>query len=258
MIRASRSLVVLALLLATAGCAGGWRHGVPAQWAADATVSAPAASPPKSSRGPAVSADGVTFRYSGEGSSVNLAGEFNSWSTSADPLTKGADGVWTITKKLNPGRYAYKFVVDGTNWKEDPTAKETTDDGFGGKNAIIVVSGTASSASTSTTSATSAAAATIAVTGKPEAPVIGADGVRFTYAGAASSVALCGDFNGWATQTDPMKQQSDGTWTIVRKLSPGSHAYKFLIDGKVWRLDEANPSTQDDDFGGKNSVITVK
>ena len=255
MIRASRSLVVLALLLATAGCAGGWRHGVPAQWAADATVSAPAASPAKSSGGPAVSADGVTFRYSGEGSSVNLAGEFNSWSTSADPLTKGADGVWTITKKLAPGRYAYKFVLDGTNWKEDPTAKETTDDGFGGKNAIIVVSGTASSASTSTTSATSA---TIAVTGKPKAPVIGADGVRFTYAGAASSVALCGDFNGWATQTDPMKQQSDGTWTIVRKLSPGSHAYKFLIDGKVWRLDEANPSTQDDDFGGKNSVITVK
>ena len=473
MIRASRPLVVLALLLATAGCAGGWRHGVPAQWAADATVSAPVASPAKSSGGPAVSADGVTFRYSGEGSSVNLAGEFNSWSTSADPLkkssdgtwtitkklspgryaykfvidggtwktdpaakesvddgfggkngiivvgagaapaapvaataaasgvkgasvsadgalfrysgaansvnlagefnswstsadplTKGADGVWTITKKLNPGRYAYKFVVDGTNWKEDPTAKETTDDGFGGKNAIVVVgagaaaaapvaataaasgaqgasvsgegtvfrysgaansvnlagefnswstsadpltkgadgvwtitkklapgryaykfvldgtnwkedptakettddgfggknaivvvSGTASSASTSTTSATSA---TIAVTGKPKAPVIGADGVRFTYAGAASSVALCGDFNGWATQTDPMKQQSDGTWTIVRKLSPGSHAYKFLIDGKVWRLDEANPSTQDDDFGGKNSVITVK
>jgi hypothetical protein len=36
MIRASRSLVVLALLLATTGCAGGWRHGVPAQWAADA------------------------------------------------------------------------------------------------------------------------------------------------------------------------------------------------------------------------------
>ena len=165
---------------------------------AGAAVAAPvaAAAAASGAKGASVSGDGAVFRYSGAANSVNLAGEFNSWSTSADPLTKGADGVWTITKKLAPGRYAYKFVIDGTNWKEDPTAKETTDDGFGGKNAVVVVGGGATAANTL------AAAATIAVTGKPKAPVIGADGVRFTYAGAASSVALCGDFNGWATQTD--------------------------------------------------------
>jgi len=65
------------------------------------------------------------FRYSGPANTVNLAGEFNSWSTSADPMKKQADGSWTLTKALSPGRYMYKFVVDGSNWKEDPTAKET-------------------------------------------------------------------------------------------------------------------------------------
>jgi hypothetical protein len=96
------------------------------------------------------------------------------------------------------------------------------------------------------------------VTGKPKAPVIGADGVRFTYAGAASSVALCGDFNGWATQTDPMKQQSDGTWTNHPQPHPGQPRRTSSIDGKVSATRRGVPSTQDDDFGGKNSVITVK
>jgi 1,4-alpha-glucan branching enzyme len=198
--------------------------------------------------------DGVTFRYAGAGNSVNLAGEFNSWSTSADAMTKGADGVWTITKKLSPGRYAYKFVVDGSNWKEDPAAKETVDDGFGGKNAIMVVAGGASGSG----GASPAAAAVLPVTGVAKAPQFGTNGVTFTYAGPGSAVALCGSFNDWAITTDPMKQQSDGTWAITKKLAPGTYTYKFLIDGKTWKTDAANKATQEDDFGGQNSVLIVK
>ena len=55
-----------------------------------------------------------------------------------------------------------------------------------------------------------------------------------------------------------MKQQADGTWTITRKLAAGSYTYKFLVDGKTWKTDVANPASQDDDFGGKNSVLVVK
>lgn len=206
---------------------------------------------------PVVTADGVVFRYSGPGNSVNLAGEFNSWSTSADPLTKQADGTWTITKPLAAGKYPYKFVIDGGTWKEDPSAQESVDDGFGGKNSIVTVGGTAGAAASAPAAAASAAAPK-AVTGKAQAPQVTAAGVRFTFAGSARSVSLCGAFNQWAPNADPMQQQSDGTWTITKKLPAGAHAYKFLVDGAQWKTDDANPSAADDGFGGKNSVVTVK
>ena len=199
--------------------------------------------------------DGATFRYVGAASSVNVAGEFNAWSTSGDALTKQTDGSWAITKKLAPGRYAYKFVVDGGTWKEDPSAKETVDDGFGGKNAIMVV-GAGSGAAVATPAPTTSAPKT--VTGKGKAPQISAAGVVFTFAGAANSVALCGDFNAWAPLADAMQQQADGTWTLTKKLAVGSYGYKFLVNGSTWKTDETNPSSKDDGFGGKNSLVTVK
>ena len=199
--------------------------------------------------------DGSTFRYVGAASSVNVAGEFNAWSTSADALSKQTDGSWAITKKLAPGRYPYKFVVDGGTWKEDPSAKETVDDGFGGKNAIMVV-GAGAGAAVATPAPTTAAPKT--VTGKGKAPQISTAGVVFTFAGAANSVALCGDFNAWAPTADAMQQQADGTWTLTKKLGSGAYGYKFLVNGSTWKTDEANPASKDDGFGGKNSLITVK
>ena len=188
---------------------------------------------------------GVTFRYSGEGSSVNLAGEFNSWSTSADPLKKSSDGTWTITKKLAPGRYAYKFVIDGGTWKTDPAAKESVDDGFGGKNGIIVVGAGAAPV-----------AATAAASGASGASV-SADGAVFRYSGAANSVNLAGEFNSWSTSADPLTKGADGVWAITKKLSPGRYAYKFVIDGTNWKEDPTAKETTDDGFGGKNAIIVV-
>jgi 1,4-alpha-glucan branching enzyme len=220
--------------------------------------------------GPAVTTGGVMFRYSGTATSVNLAGEFNAWSTSADALKKQADGSWAITKALPAGRYMYKFVVDGSNWKEDPAAKETADDGYGGKNAVVVVGGTAAAATAPAAPAAAVAPAAAAAAPtpdakplapgvKPRAPQAGANGVTFTYAGSArSAVALCGDFNAWATTTAPLKQQDDGSWTLTIKLQAGTYGYKFLVDGTTWKQDEGNPVSRDDGFGGKNSVVTVK
>jgi hypothetical protein len=36
-----------------------------------------------------------------------------------DPMTKGADGTWTATVQLTPGRHTYAFVVDDTEWVTD-------------------------------------------------------------------------------------------------------------------------------------------
>ena len=81
----------------------------------------------------------------------------------------------------------------------------------------------------------------------------------FTYAGTArTGVAVCGDFNSWATTADPMTQQADGSWTLTRKMPAGTYGYKFLVDGTTWKQDEGNPEARDDGFGGKNSVVVVK
>jgi 1,4-alpha-glucan branching enzyme len=264
--RLCRALGPTLVTLTLAGCAGGWRNGAPPgteRAAAPAVAAAPAARPAAAAPATATgggtreTADGVLFVWTGGGNAVNVAGEFNAWNTGADPMAKQADGSFTLLKNLPPGRYPYKFVIDGGTWKEDPTAREFVDDGFGGKNSVLTVSGAATGAAGAPIVAP-AAPAVVPVSGKPSAPVAGPDGVRFTFAGAATSVHLAGDFNGWSTTADPMERQSDGTWTVTKKLPPGSYGYKFVVNGTTWKTDEANPASQDDGFGGKNSVVTVR
>ncbi|GMU82516.1 MAG: glycogen-binding domain-containing protein [Phycisphaerales bacterium] len=50
---------------------------------------------------------------------VHLAGTFNGWDERAAPMTKDARGEWVIELALAPGRYEYKFVVDG-QWCCEP------------------------------------------------------------------------------------------------------------------------------------------
>jgi hypothetical protein len=77
----------------------------------------------------------VLFTYHApQARSVSLRGSFNGWGET--PMYKGANGVWYILLDLPPGRHQYKYYVDGV-WTEDPNALDTTDDGFGGKNAVV-------------------------------------------------------------------------------------------------------------------------
>ena len=228
--------------------------GAAAAPAAPASPTPPAATTVPAGVAPRVSDGGVTFVWKGEGATVALAGEFNGWNTTADPMTKQADSSWTITKKLEPGRYLYKFVLDGGKvWKDDPGASEFEDDGHSGRNSVLVVGGGASPAAASVSPAASAAPA-----GKGKAPVQTPDGVVFTFAGTATSVALAGDFNAWAMNADPLAKQADGSWTLTKKLAAGTYEYKFVVDGTTWKTDEANPESKADPYGGKNSLVTVK
>lgn len=70
---------------------------------------------------------------------VQAAGDFNGWNPSQTPLEQTADGAWTVTIPLEPGRYEYQFVVDGEQWIGDPFAVEQSDDGFGSRNAVLDV-----------------------------------------------------------------------------------------------------------------------
>jgi 1,4-alpha-glucan branching enzyme len=70
---------------------------------------------------------------------VQAAGDFNGWDPSRTPLEPAANGAWTATIPLRPGRYEYMFVVDGREWVVDPFAVEHSDDGFGARNAVLEV-----------------------------------------------------------------------------------------------------------------------
>lgn len=64
---------------------------------------------------------GIEFSYTDPyAASVSVAGIFNNWSTNAAPLAMGGDGVWRVVMPLGPGKYEYKFVVNGTEWVADP------------------------------------------------------------------------------------------------------------------------------------------
>ena len=69
---------------------------------------------------------------------VNLAGDFNGWKPDATVMSRGTGGVWVATIPVAVGVHKYQFVVDGNTWVPDPAAG-TTDDGFGGRNSLIVV-----------------------------------------------------------------------------------------------------------------------
>ena len=70
---------------------------------------------------------------------VGVAGDFNGWDPVQTLLEPSASGAWTVTLPLEPGRYEYMFVVDGTQWIADPFAAEQQDDGFGSRNAVLDV-----------------------------------------------------------------------------------------------------------------------
>ncbi|HZP94504.1 MAG TPA: glycogen-binding domain-containing protein [Burkholderiales bacterium] len=73
-------------------------------------------------------------------SAVSLAGDFTGWKTRV-ALERQADGTWQAELRLAPGEYEYAFVVDDDQWIQDPSATRFRNDGFGGRNAVLLVPG---------------------------------------------------------------------------------------------------------------------
>jgi hypothetical protein len=81
----------------------------------------------------------VRFSLSNPGAkSVSLCGEFNGWSPGATPMAPKAEGCWEATLALRPGRYQYKFVVDG-QWLHDPHAQKNVPNPHGSLNSVMEV-----------------------------------------------------------------------------------------------------------------------
>jgi 1,4-alpha-glucan branching enzyme len=69
---------------------------------------------------------------------VSLCGEFNNWASAATPMKRDDCGNWETTVALAPGRYEYKFIVDG-QWIPDPQARESVRNYHGTLNSVVQV-----------------------------------------------------------------------------------------------------------------------
>ncbi|MBN9688654.1 MAG: glycogen-binding domain-containing protein [Verrucomicrobia bacterium] len=69
---------------------------------------------------------------------VCVAGSFNDWHPTVTPMIRLDDRQWAKELALPPGRYEYRFVVDGV-WVDDPEATELIPNPFGSANAVLEV-----------------------------------------------------------------------------------------------------------------------
>ena len=76
--------------------------------------------------------------YAPEAQKVSVVGTFNDWSERAHPLKKVKDGKWNTVIALKPGRYEYRFLVDGI-WESDQKPVESVPNAFGSWNCVVTV-----------------------------------------------------------------------------------------------------------------------
>ncbi len=152
---------------------------------------------------------------------VVLSGSFNNWRTSERPMERNAKGAWQVTIPLQPGKYLYKFIVDGY-WKRDPRNELKEHDGWNGHNSVLYVYNQ-----------------------------------RFFLPGftKAKNVVLIGSFNRWNPKELRLERDGEG-WSTRLYLREGSHAYKYLVDGK-YHTDPLNADKRPDGFGDFNSFLSL-
>ena len=74
----------------------------------------------------------------------------------------------------------------------------------------------------------------------------------------ARQVQIAGDFNNWQPEQSPMQKAGDsGVWQTKMHLAAGRYRYRLVVDGQ-WQQDPYNELTEQNPFGGLNSVLEVK
>lgn len=164
----------------------------------------------------------VTFFLRGnmEAKNVHLAGSFNDWDSRSIQMSK-TDSGWIVGLKLIPGKYWYKFIIDG-QWKTDNDNRLSENDGHGNTNSVYFFTNTV-----------------------------------FRLKGYTNNrrVYVAGSFNGWDGNELSMQKTSDG-WQLPVYLKDGTHTYRYVVDGN-WMPDPGNTEKLPNEFHDFNSVITI-
>ena len=81
----------------------------------------------------------ITFKLeASDAKEVILVGDFSSWDAKKYVMRKDDKGRWAEIVTLAPGRYEYKFLVDG-QWQNDPSNDQLVPNSFGTLNNILNV-----------------------------------------------------------------------------------------------------------------------
>ncbi|MCU0538390.1 MAG: isoamylase early set domain-containing protein [Desulfobacterales bacterium] len=95
--------------------------------------------PPKRTKKRAPSRRRIEFVLdSPQAKQVILMGDFNQWDPKVHPMKKDSGGLWRRRVMIHPGRYEYRFWVDG-EWVNDPQNPERCPNCFGSENNLITV-----------------------------------------------------------------------------------------------------------------------
>ena len=84
----------------------------------------------------------ITFRLpDGNGATrASVVGEFNEWSTTADPMEPDGEG-FVARLRLRRGRaYRFRYLLDGDRWENDWAADAYVENEFGGNDSVIDLS----------------------------------------------------------------------------------------------------------------------
>jgi len=87
----------------------------------------------------------------------------------------------------------------------------------------------------------------------------GGQGRKQTFAFTApdaTSVQLVGDFTQWQEHPINLHKSFDGVWRATVELEPGTHHYRFLVDGQ-WRDDPDCVLRAPNPYGGVNMMRQV-
>ena len=77
------------------------------------------------------------------------------------------------------------------------------------------------------------------------------------YQPDAQGVELAGSFSSW--KRIPLKHAgSSGYWEITLELPEGDHRFSYIIEGSRRMADPTIAVRETDDFGGENSILTVR
>ena len=74
----------------------------------------------------------------------------------------------------------------------------------------------------------------------------------------AETAVLCGDFNEWDTEADPMKQLKDGSFSVTVSLdADNTYRFRYLLDGERWENDWDADDYWPNEHGTEDSVVKV-
>ena len=71
------------------------------------------------------------------------------------------------------------------------------------------------------------------------------------------SVQLVGDFTQCKDKPIQMKKDGNGVWKTSVSLQPGTHQYRFIVDGE-WRDDPNCPTKVHNQFGSQDAILEVR